>query len=277
MKINNDSDKKQKPFIKWAGGKQQLIGQLLSLLPKDILAKRYHEPFLGGGALFFSLQPKISYLSDANDHLVNCFQFVRENPELIYSYLKKHEALNSETYYYKMRQTYNKMGYSFAQAARFIYLNKSCYNGIFRVNRKGKFNVPCGRKKTLAIPDRGALKRCSKILQTAKIFTASFESALEDVDSNDFIYLDPPYPPLNGTSYFTHYTKDKFGDLDQEKVASIVKSLDSEGCLFMVSNADTKKIRKLYKNFHVTSLSVTRFITCKKTRHRVKELIITNY
>lgn len=273
----NNTRKIHKPFIRWAGGKQQIINQLLSLLPEDVSVRTYREPFLGGGSLFFALQPNRAHLNDANEHLVKCFQNVRENPDLICSYLKKHEKLNSETYYYDVRKDYNSKGYSCAQAARFIYLNKACYNGIFRVNQKGEFNVPYGRKKTLGIPDRENFSKCSEILKKAKIATDTFENALEDAGANDFVYLDPPYPPLNGTSYFTHYTKDKFGDLDQEKVASITKMLDSKGCLFMVSNADTKGIRALYKGFNMVSLSVTRFITCKKTRHRVNELIITNY
>lgn len=178
-----------------------------------------------------------------------------------------------------MRHRYNRNNghYSTAQAARFIYLNKTCYNGIFRVNSNDLFNVPYGRQKSPSIPTAEHLRKVSSKLKTASLFPASFETALENVSRGDFIYLDPPYPPLNGTSNFTHYTADKFSDKDQEKLAATVKDLDAAGCLFMLSNAKTRRIRKLYRQFNMVTLPVTRFITCKSKRHTVQELVITNY
>ena len=271
------AEKLAKPFLKWAGGKRQIIKYLIKCLPSDIGDRVYREPFLGGGSLFFALNPSVAFLSDANEHLIMAYENVRDYPNLVSDYLNEHRRKHSEDYYYQVRDTYNKSSTSATQAARFIYLNKTCYNGIFRVNQKGLFNVPHGRYEAASLPSRKHLRKVSEILQEKEIFVASFEKALEGVGKGDFIYMDPPYPPLNGTSNFTHYTKDKFGDEDQEKVAKTVKNLDAAGCLFMVSNADTEKIRNMYERFNIDTLPVTRFITCKKIRHKVRELVITNY
>ncbi len=268
-----------RPFLRWAGGKRQIIKRLLSFSPPDVKDRAYREPFLGAGSLFFAVQPSKAILSDANEHLINCFEYVCDDPDLIWRYLYEHKQKTRKTYYYKTRDLYNKKKNNFspAQAARFIYLNKTCYNGIFRVNMSGEFNVPYGKHKNPPIPTHDHLRKVSNVLKSTDLFVAPFEKALEDVKKGDFIYLDPPYPPLNGTSCFNHYTADKFGDKQQEKLAATVKDLDAAGCLFMVSNASTKKIRKLYKGFNIKILSVTRFITCKSKRHKVKELVITNY
>jgi len=266
-----------KPFLKWAGGKRQILRHLLKFLPSDVRDRTYREPFLGGGSMFFALDPKRAFLSDANEHLIMCYQYVREDPDLVYSYLREHAKNDCEKYYYKIRDVYNSSSYSAAQAARFIYLNKTCYNGIFRVNQKGLFNVPYGRYKTTSIPSLEHLRKVSKSLKSVKLFTSQYEAALKNIEPNDFIYLDPPYPPLNSTSCFTHYTSDKFSDNDQEKLAEVVKGLHTAGCFFMISNANTQRIQNLYKKFYKYPVPVTRFITCKKIRHKVSELIITNY
>ncbi|MBA7703463.1 Modification methylase DpnIIA [subsurface metagenome] len=205
------------------------------------------------------------------------FKYVRDCPDLVSRYLREHARNNRKRYYYQMRKLYNRSSDSPAQAARFIYLNKTCFNGIFRVNQKDLFNVPYGKQKSPYIPNAQHLRNVAAILKSAKIFIAPFEKALERAKKNDFIYLDPPYPPLNGTSCFNHYTIDKFDDKQQEKLAATVKELDATGCFFMVSNANTKKIRQLYKGYNINKLKVTRFITCKSKRHKVQELIITNY
>jgi len=277
IKVAEEKQETVKPFLKWAGGKQQIVKHLLARLPGNVKERTYREPFLGGGSLFFALQPKKAVISDANEHLIHCYKWVRERPNLIAEYLRDHEQKNSEEYYYKVREFYNKATNSAAQAARFIYLNKACFNGIFRVNMNGIYNVPYGKRKHPAFPSIDHLGNVSKALESATLLVKSFEDALRGVNKNDFVYLDPPYPPLNSTSYFTHYTSDKFNNKDQEKLASVVKDLDRTGCLFMISNADTERIQQLYKRFRIMPLSVTRFITCKSTRHKVDELVITNY
>lgn len=269
-----------KPFLKWAGGKRQILKHLLKLLPPDIKQRTYREPFLGGGSLFFALQPSKAILSDANPHLIMAYESVRDCPDLIYNYLLEHRRKDCEKYYYQIRELYNKKrnsGDSVAQAARFIYMNKTCYNGIFRVNQKGIFNVPYGRHDTTSIPTIDQLKKVSAALQSKKILTSSFEDALDLAEKGDFIYLDPPYPPKNGTSCFNHYTCDKFSEKDQEKLADMVRRLEAAGCFLMVSNGNSEKILELYKGLNIHTLSVTRFITCKKIRDKVQELVITNY
>jgi DNA adenine methylase len=275
--VNNGDIPKIGPFLRWAGGKRQLRKILLNFLPEDIGQRTYREPFLGGGSLFFALRPKTAILSDANEHLIRCYKFVRDEPSLVARYLHSHAAKDSEAYYYRVRDEYNRSYYSAAQAARFIYLNKTCFNGIFRVNTNGKFNVPYGQKQSPAIPDENELNGIAKVLSKASLQASPFEKALADTARGDFTYLDPPYPPLNGTAYFTHYTSDRFSEQDQRSLAGCVHELDKAGCLLMISNADTPLIRRLYCAYNLVSLPVTRFLTCKATRHKVKELIITNY
>ncbi len=278
MILRNDNIIKCKPFLKWAGGKQQIIKYMLKSVPNDFFCRTYYEPFLGGGSLFFALQPQKAILSDLNEHLILAYKYIRVYPELIADYLKVHKQNNSQNYYYRIRKTYNQTTkYSASQAARLIYLNKSCFNGIFRVNQKGKFNVPYGQRENPPLPTRSELKQISKILRNTQLSNESFEKVLVTIPQNAFVYLDPPYPPLNGTSFFTHYTVDRFNENDQKKLARIVYALHFRGCKFMLSNADTKLIRKLYNKFKITKIPVIRYITCKKIRHKVSEVIITNY
>jgi DNA adenine methylase len=268
---------KIKPFLRWAGGKRQLKRILLAFLPLDVSERTYREPFLGGGSLFFALQPRAAILSDANKHLIKCYEFVRDQPEVVARHLRFHALKNTKAHYYRVREEYNNTEFSAAQAARFIYLNKTCFNGIFRVNAQGKFNVPYGWKESPAIPSDDDLIGIAAILKNASLKASSYEMALENASKGDFIYLDPPYPPLNGTAYFTHYTIDRFSVQDQTKLADCVNELDRGRCLFMISNADTPLIRRLYRKYELVSLPVIRYLTCKSARHKVKELIITNY
>lgn len=261
-------------FLRWAGGKRHLLSNLVSVVPE--FEGVYREPFLGAASLFFALKPQRAVLSDANEHLIRCYQYVRDQFATVSAYLNAHLSRTSERYYYDVRKQYNQAGASVAQAARFIYLNKTCFNGIFRVNQQGEFNVPYGWKEPPSIPSRAELQAASSALQAAMLKTADFEAALEEANREDFIYLDPPYPPLNGTAYFTHYTMNRFNESDQTKVARLFKELDRRGCPVLMTNADTKLIRRLYRTYDVTSVEVTRFLTCKK-KYRVRELLITNY
>ena len=274
---NGNATRTVGPFLRWAGGKRQLRKTLLTFLPTDIRQRTYREPFLGGGSLFFAIRPRSAVLSDANEHLIRCYEFVRDQPALVARYLQWHSSKDSETYYYRVRDKYNASSFSAAQAARFIYLNKTCFNGIFRVNTEGRFNVPYGHKNSPAIPDENELNNIATVLIKASLQAATFERALAGASGGDFIYLDPPYPPLNGTAYFTHYTCGRFSEQDQAKLATQVHELNRRGCLLMISNADTPLIRRLYRNYELVSLPVIRFLTCKSVRHKVKELVITNY
>jgi DNA adenine methylase len=269
---------KIEPLLRWAGGKRFLVNRFLKFLPNDMHERVYREPFFGSGSLFFALRPnERAILTDANEHLINCYMFVREYPELIADYLREHRKKDSEKYYYEVRKSYNRLGFSAAQAARFIYLNRTCFNGIFRVNLKGEFNVPYGWKDHPIIPDRDWLRKTSAALKNASLKSLPFQKALTKASPGDFIYLDPPYPPLNSTSNFTRYTKDKFSIKDHKLLAENVYQLDRKGCFVMMSNADIPAIRKLFRGFQINSLPVTRYITCKSVKHQVKELVITNY
>ena len=274
-------EKKQTPtksFLRWAGSKRQIRSYLLAKLPRDINSRVYYEPFLGAGSLFFALRPKKAELSDVNEHLIYCYKCVRNFPDRIASYLEEHMRKNSESYYYQIRSLYNRTShYIPVQAARLIYLNKACFNGIFRVNQKGEFNVPYGKIERPALPNAEELNSISRALKSAHLVDTPFEQVLLSLKRNDFVYLDPPYPPLNGTSCFNHYTPNGFTESDHRKLARLVKLLHWRGCLFMLSNADTKQTRSLYSKFKTTEIPVIRYITCKKVRHKVQELVITNY
>lgn len=208
---------------------------------------------------------------------MSCYEHVRAAPEHVYACLMEHVERNSDHHYYSTRQAYNNDGPSAERAARFIYLNNTCFNGIFRVNTRGQFNVPYGWKASPVFPTLEQLKLASSVMRKAEIKTATFEDSVAIAEPNDFFYLDPPYPPLNGTAYFTHYTADRFGEQDQRRLAESVKEVDRRSAMFLMTNADTPLIRELYSDYSITGISVTRFITCKAHKHRVDEVVITNY
>jgi DNA adenine methylase len=266
-----------KPFLRWAGGKSRITKLLAEYVPEKY--NRYWEPFLGSGALYFYLRPEKAYLSDSNNALVDCYKHVREYPEKISKKLQDYKKRTSEDYYYEVRDLYNKSRPSVEQSARFIYLNKSNFNGIFRVNEKGRYNVPYGHKKSLAIPSLDEFKEISKLLKYATIKNHTFEQIKNSkiLKSNDFIYLDPPYPPLTTTSYFTHYTAERFTWDDQKKVANLANQLAEKGCSVMISNSSIDGIRKLYKGWNFSTLPVVRWVAANGTRIKANELIITNY
>lgn len=265
------------PFLRWVGGKQQITSRLLSRLPPDIHTRRYIEPFVGAGSLFFAVAPFRAILADANEHLIECYRYVRRFPKEVSEHLERHRRRTARDYYYKIRDTYNSATYSAAQAARFIYLNKTCFNGIFRVNRHGEFNVPYGWKEPPALPSQAQLLRAANGLRTATLLAESFEQSLSRAGPGDFIYLDPPYPALSSTAYFTHYTTNRFAEEDHLRLAALASRLHRRGCLFLMTNADTAQIRELYRGYSIEGLSVTRYVTCKRIKHKVSELVIRNY
>lgn len=269
--------RRTRPLLNWVGGKRLLVNQLMQLLPRDVRSRTYHEPFLGAGSLFFALGPERAVLADLNEHLITCYESVRDTPLAVAAYIRGHARLNSAMYYYRVRDEYNRRKFSAAQAGRFIYLNKTCFNGVFRVNQKGEFNVPYGDKQNPIFPDTRWLQEAGSALSKAILSATPFDKALRVARRGDFVYLDPPYPPINGTSYFTHYTPDRFGEDSQRRLAAAVNALDAAGCLFMMTNADTSLIRSLYGRYVQTELSVTRYVTCKAKRYKIGELVITNY
>lgn len=232
--------------------------------------------------MFFALAPKTAHLSDANSELMACYEQVREKPELMYKYLRSHLSKTSEEYYYRIRDQYNRSRFrqSAAQAARFIYLNRTSFNGIYRVNLKGEYNVPYGFKEPPPMPTLDQLRVASKLLKNAALSDKSFDEALSGnaPEAGDFLYLDPPYPPLDTTTAtFAHYTKARFSWEDQERVAEIGNRLAQRGCYVMVSNLDTEAVRKLYRGWSITALPVARFISANGHRYKAGELVITRY
>lgn len=267
---------KAKPFIKWAGGKSQLLPEISKRLPPKNQIGRYFEPFLGGGALFFSLQHPHSFLSDTNKELVELYQIVKDNVEELIKALKHHK--NEHDYFYDVRAQ-NPVDLSpVERAARFIYLNKTCFNGLYRVNSKGQFNVPFGKYKNPTICDEEGLRAASLALRKAKVLQGSFQSILLKAKTTDFIYFDPPYHPLNQTSSFTSYTSDGFGENEQIQLANVYRELADRGCFVMLSNSNMPLIKELYKDFSIHEIQASRAINSKaEGRGKITELLIINY
>jgi len=270
-------------FIKWAGGKVQLINQFIPFFPKKI--DRYFEPFLGSGAVFFyiiqTFKPKEVYLSDTNEELINAYNVIKNDVEILICELEQHKKNHvnqGKEYYYSIRKQNPNDFDNLKKAARFIYLNKTCFNGLYRVNSKGEFNVPIGSYKNPDVVQADKLRKISKLLQNVSIEVKSFEQVLKNAKKGDFIYLDPPYYPLKKGKSFTKYAKSNFLEKEQESLAEVFKELDKKGCLLMLSNSDTDFIKKLYPTFHIDIVKANRMINCDATkRGEINEIVVTNY
>ncbi len=277
--------KKEVPtLVKWAGGKKQLIEQFKPLFPKKI--STYIDPFVGGGAIAFYMlkyHPEIKkvILSDINEELINVYNIVKENVENLIIELKQHKEYHMERgkdYYLQIRAADLNELTSLTRAARFIYLNKTCFNGLYRVNSKGGFNVPIGDQKNPGVCIEEDLREISKLLKKVKIKVMPFEKIITIANAGDFIYFDPPYYPLKGKPSFTTYAKNKFLEEEQEMLAEIFKKLDKKGCKVMLSNSDTKFIKDLYKDYNITKVKSTRMINCNaKNRGKINEVVVRNY
>ncbi|MEW6729783.1 MAG: DNA adenine methylase [Acidobacteriota bacterium] len=264
------------PFVKWAGGKRRLLDQYASYLPSPNQFNRYFEPFLGGGAVFFYLRPQRAVLADLNAELINCYKIVKEFPEELIANLRKHKV--NEEYFYRLRETDPATLSELARASRFIYLNKTCYNGLYRVNSQGQFNVPYGRYKRPLICDPIGIHAASTALQAAQLKVSSFEKTVRQARRGDFVYFDPPYVPLTPTASFTSYTPDSFSNRDQERLAELVHQLNARGCLVMVSNSNTTLVRELYRNYSIKVAQCPRSINSNIfARGAITELVIKNY
>lgn len=285
LKFHKSNMKREIPtFVKWAGGKKQLIEQFKRFFPDKI--ERYFEPFVGGGAVAFyiikTFKPKEIYLSDINDELVNCLNVIKNNVEELIKLLKKmkEEHMNDpKKVYFKVRAEDPKLLCDIDRASRFIYLNKTCFNGLYRVNSKGGFNVPMGDYDNPAICNEEDLREISELLKNAKISTKQFYDAVKDARKGDFIYFDPPYYPLKKES-FTTYTKDKFLDEEQKHLFKVFKELDKKRCNVMLSNSHTPFILDLYKKYkkNIHKVKATRMINSDASkRGKVKEVVILNY
>ena len=237
---------------------------------------KYFEPFLGGAAMFFHLHHPKSFLSDSNRELVELYQVVKQEVEGLIEALRVHK--NERTHYYRVRSQNPLTLTAVQRAARLIYLNKTCFNGLYRVNSKGQFNVPFGRHKNPTICDANGLRAASKVLQLADISIGDFESVLGKAKRGDLVYFDPPYHPMTQTSNFTSYTTGKFDEAEQRRLAVVYDELAERGCYVMLSNSDTPLIRELYCKFNINEIRANRAINSKPERRgKITELLIVNY
>jgi DNA adenine methylase len=265
-----------RPFLKWAGGKTRLIPQYTDYFPDY---KTYYEPFLGGGAVFFNLQPPTAILTDINHELITTYRCVRDNVEELIERVKKHELQHSQDYYYQVRA--KSANSDLEKAARLIYLNKTCFNGLYRVNSQGKFNVPLGRYEKPKICQEDILRNASVALsRDVEIKEADFSEVLNHATgSDDFVFFDPPYYPISGTSYFTSYSPLSFNKKDQERLRDTCAELASRGVKVMVCNSDCQTIIDLYReiNFEFHRIKAARSINSNpKNRGAIYELLIAS-
>ena len=266
--------KKAQPFLKWAGGKTQLLDELIARVPQHF--NTYYEPFIGGGALFFAISPDDAVLADINQDLVNAYLVVRDHPEELIEALSKFE--NEKEAFYEVRSQDQATLSPIDRAARLIYLNRTCFNGLYRVNKSGQFNVPFAGYKNPNIIQAEKIIRDSKVLQNTTVYHSGFEKVLDKAVEGDFIYLDPPYYPQSVYSDFKRYNKEQFYKEDHERLAELYNELSDRGCQVMLSNSDTPFTRDLYKHWRVDTVFAKRMINSDATkRGEVTEIIVTNY
>lgn len=269
-----------KPILKWVGGKRQLLPELLPLIPDF---DNYCEPFIGGAAMLLSLQPKSATINDYNAELMNVYRVIRDDVEALITDLKKHE--NTPEYFYEMRgKDRDKRVYShlspMKRASRVIYLNKTCFNGLYRVNAAGQLNAPFGAYKNPNIVNEEGLRAVSTYLRSANvtILQGDYAAALENLPEGTFVYLDPPYDPISETAAFTGYTQGGFSRLDQIKLREACDTLNERGIKFMLSNSATDFIKDQYSEYHIQIIKAKRAINCKGSRRgTVDEVVVTNY
>lgn len=292
-----------KPFVKWAGGKNSLIPQITKYYPfelKNGFIERYIEPFVGGGAVLIDILQKYeikeAYAFDINIDLINCYNVIKNNVEELINELDKKEknfiALNDEerqNYFYDIRAEYNSYKLNdkldVKRASEFIFLNRTCFNGLYRVNKDGKFNVPCGKYKNPTICDSNNLRNLSELIKNVIFEYGDYRKSEKYVNNNTFVYFDPPYRPLSATSGFTSYTKEDFNDDNQKELAQYYNKLSLKNAKLMLSNSNPKNVNEndnffedIYKGFYINEVSAKRMINSNaKGRGEISELLITNY
>jgi DNA adenine methylase len=267
------------PFVKWVGGKGRILTQLMPLLPAGAERMRHVEPFAGGAAMFFARRPERALICDVNAALVRTYLAVRDHVEDVIDRLEHHAARHDRAHYYRVRDDYNAAGGSGVErAAMFIYLNKTCFNGLHRVNRRGEFNVPAGRYTKPNIADVDGLRAASHALRHADVRNERFEGLLKLARPGDFVYLDPPYEPVSRTASFTSYAQDGFTQDDQARLRDVFAELTRRGCRCMLSNSDVPFIRTLYREFRIDTVAAPRAVSCDATRRGpVSEVVVRNY
>jgi len=273
-----------KPILKWAGGKTQLLPEILSRMPKNF--STYHEPFFGSGALYFALAPEQATVSDSNKNLISLYRHVRNNTASLFKALsaleREFNGLSSpekSEMYYSKRELFNSQAKRTIQhSALLVFLNKTGFNGMYRENPKGHFNIPFGKKEKVNLPTLEHLEACKSVLTNAEISSTGFESILDRATPGDFVYFDPPYVPLTKTSSFTSYQANGFSLDDHERLAETMNSLTSNGVQVLLSNSDTPEVRKMFKEFTIETVYARRNINSKGSgRGTVAEVLVRNY
>ena len=276
--VRKQTPKQAQPFLKWAGGKASLMPQLAPHFPKQF--NQYFEPFIGGAAVFLHLNPSKPNLSDINPKLIQCYLAVRDECEALMERLREMRSIHSKEHFYETRERLNNdpTATLVERAAMQIYLNKTCFNGLYRENRRGHFNVPFGRYNNPRIFDDLNLLSVSARLKKATITCQPFERIVDRLQPGDFVYLDPPYDPVSKTSSFVSFTKFGFATYDQERLRDVCREIDARGAMFMQSNSDTGLINSLYSDYNVSRVSARRSINSKaRGRGAVSEVVVTNY
>ena len=270
------------PFLKWVGGKRQLMPSIVEHLPENIKNLNYSEPFIGGGAVLLHLQPKNAIINDFNEELVNVYNVIKNNLSELIADLKKHD--NNADYFYEIRgldrtEQFNDLT-PVQRASRIIFLNKTCFNGLYRVNNAGEFNAPFGRYKNPNIVNEPTLKAVNKYLNTNNIIIRSgdYATVLEELDNRSFVYLDPPYHPISESSNFTGYVQGGWNIFDQARLRDACNELTERGIKFLLSNSSSPQIRDLYENYNITTVKANRAINSNGAdRGEVDEVLIRNY
>lgn len=263
------------PFLKWAGGKARLIEQFKPYFPTDY--GRYFEPFIGGGALYFHLQPENAVISDINERLISAYVAIRDDLPALMERLEVHAKKHNRDYYYRARERFNQARSmsTVERASLMIYLNKTCFNGLYRENRRGDFNVPIGSYVNPTVFREDNLVAVSHQLQNADIKVNSFEHVLKNAKEGDFVYFDPPYVPLNATSSFTSYVGAGFDLQMQQRLAEVFTDLAHRGCYVFLSNSDSEVVRELYRGWRMETVLAGRAINSKASgRRAINELLV---
>lgn len=273
-----------KPFVKWVGGKRQLLPEISKRVPKKSSISTYYEPFLGGGAVFLSMQPKKAIVNDYNSELINAYKVIQNDVEGLINHLKIHK--NEEEYFYHLREQDRESDYKnwsdIEKASRLIYLNKTCYNGLYRVNSQGYFNTPFGKYKNPNIVNEYVLRELHSYFNNSSItfLNEDFEESLKYIRKGAFVYFDPPYASVSSTSNFTGYTAGGFGEDEQKRLRDLCDTLNSKGVKFMISNANVDLIQELYadRDYNIDIIGAKRSVnSVAKKRGEVEEVLIYNY
>lgn len=270
-----------RPFLKWAGGKGQLLGELVPRVRAGLRGGGYHEPFIGGGALFFELSrqgalPRRVTISDANENLVEVYGAVRDELGAVLELLREHKLRHCEAHYYATRG--QRPASRPERAARVIYMNKTCFNGLYRENSKGQFNVPMGRYENPEVLDEPNLRAASEALRGVSITVADFGDVAKRAEPGDLVYLDPPYDPVSKTSSFTFYARGGFGSTEQARLRDVARELSRRGVHFLLSNSMTPLVRELYAEFDIETVLASRAVNSRADRRgKVEEALVSNY